>query len=509
VLDEAGGGGYVLEYGEQVSQPEVADPILVDATRDGFRVTTDVLRAEILRQRFAPPGDLWRDANGDGRFTESERIAIADEGALLVDAEGNRYSTAGQPAETLEVEEAGPVRTVVLAEGRFAGDAGELLGWRCRMYFYRGFAGVPTVFTLIGDEGTSVRPPTMTLIESLTVPIRFAREFTAADVPPGDAGQVLTEGMRLLHDYDDHYIVTRGDAVTEHDGRTNAAVGMSYEEGGLRRSLAVTMRDFWQLYPKAYSARGSRLVAEIFPDLPKDQYADEDLTPFERTRHYYWFSDGKYSIPMGVALSYDLLFYAFDDSAVKEQMDEAWDHIPVLTASPEHMCRSGALGEPLEPEQSGVFESFQTYMDEGFEALQERRESVGEYDWMNFGDTHGERWVNWTNQEYDLQWGLLVHFARSGDWRFFDRAEEAARHTAAVDTIHAAPSDSLVGIQKAHCVGHVGGFDLERPEDAAYWYADGIWNTGHMWSQGTLTAYCLTGDRRYLDAGMLLVDWMA
>lgn len=519
VLHEGDAGDYALEYGEQVSQPEVAEPIRVEETPDGLRVTTNVLRAEISRQRFSPPGDLWRDIDGDGRFAESERIAIADEGAVLTDAEGHVYSTAGQPVERLEVEEAGPVRTVILAEGRFAGDAGELLGWRWRMYFYRGFAGVPTVFTLIGDEGTSVRPPTMTLIESLTVPIRFAAEMSREEIA-GEADQeereeaehawrVIQQGTRMLHDYDNRYIVTRGDRTEEHEGHTNAAVGLSYEEDGLQRSLGVTMRDFWQLYPKAYSAKGSRLVAEIFPKLPADQYADEEMEPLERTQHYYWCSDGKYSIPMGVALSYDLLFYCFDDTEAKEIMDVAWDHIPLLTASPEHMCASGVLGEPLEPEQPGVFESFQTYMDEGFEALEERRRRVREYDWMNFGDTHGERWVNWTNQEYDLQWGLLVHFARSGDWRFFDRAEEAARHTAAVDTIHVAPSESLVGIQKAHCVGHVGGFDIQRPEGATYWFSDGIWNTGHVWSQGTLTTYCLTGDRRYREAAMLLVDWMA
>ncbi len=517
------GGDYVLEYGQAVEPVPpvggIADAIRVEETADGLRVTTDVLRADISRERFAPPGDLWRDLNGDGEFAAEEQIAIASEGAVLVDARGNRYSTAGQPAQRLVVEEAGPVRTVVVAEGRFAGDAGELLGWRCRMYFYRGFAGVPTVFTLIGDEGDSIQPPTMTMIRSLSVPVQFAHEFTAEDFLPlpedpqqraavEQARQTVLGGMRMLHDYDNRYLVMRGDQVEEHEGRTNAAVGLAWEDGGVRRSLAVTMRDFWQMYPKAYSTQGSTLIAEIFPELPADQYADQEMTPLEKTQHYYWFRDGAYMIPMGVALSYDLLFYAFDDTAAKEIMDEAWDDIPLLSASPEWMCASGAFAD-LEPEQPGVFESYQAYVDGGFDALEARRERVREYDWMNFGDTHGERMVNWTNQEYDLQWGLLVQFARSGDWRYFARGEEAARHTAAVDTVSAAPSESLLGLQKAHCVGHTGGHEIERPPDATYWFTQGIWNTGHMWSQGTLTAYCLTGDRRYYDAGKLVVDWIA
>ncbi|MGD9497849.1 MAG: hypothetical protein AB7Y46_16220, partial [Armatimonadota bacterium] len=365
----------------------------------------------------------------------------------------------------------------------------------------------------------SIAPPTMTAIRSLTVPIRFAVEPTLAGTLAGvddaatraqieAAWQAMQQGMRMLHDYDNRYLTITGDQVEATEGRKNAAVGLAWEEGGARRSLAITMRDFWQMYPKAYSARGSRLAAEIFPELPADQYAGIELTPLESTQRYYWFRDGCYQIPMGVALSYDLLFYAFDDTAAKEMMDAAWDSIPLLSATPEWMCVSGAFGD-LEPERQGVFASYQQWVDEGFEALEQRRKRVREYDWLSFGDTHGERMVNWTNQEYDLQWGLLVQFARSGDWRYFDRAEEAARHTAAVDTVSSAPQQSLLGLQKAHSLGHVGGFTMVRPAEAQYWFDAGIWNSGHMWSQGTYAAYCLTGDRRYLEAAQLLADWIA
>ncbi|MFW6156240.1 MAG: hypothetical protein ACOC7J_02885, partial [Armatimonadota bacterium] len=54
-----------------------------------------------------------------------------------------------------------------------------------------------------------------------------------------------------------------------------------------------------------------------------------------------------------------------------------------------------------------------------------------------------------------------------------------------------------------------GGHELERPEDAKYWYTNSGWNTGHMWSQGVMTTWALTGDRRYLEAGTLLCDWFA
>ncbi|MFP4250166.1 MAG: hypothetical protein ACLFU7_10940 [Armatimonadota bacterium] len=485
------GGEYVLEYGEQIARADVERPIVVEATEAGLRVTTDVLQAEISREQFSPPGEIWRDLDDDGTFAPNEQIMAATEGAVLVDAEGNAYTTAGAPVERLVVEEEGPVRTVVMAEGHFAGEAGSSLGWRARMYFTRGFAGVPTVFTLIGDHGESIRPPTMARIRSLDIPLDFSGDATGGET-------------RVLHDYDNRYIITEDGQREEHAGQLTPTGGMHSGE----RGMAVAIRDFWQMYPKAFSTAGSTVTAEIFPELPDEQYAEDAPTPFERTQRYYWLTDGAYGIPAGVSLTYDLLFFAMDEEDMSDALADQWQDIPLLTAAPEHYCVSGAHGE-LEPRHDGVFEEYNEWIDEGFDLLEQRRRRVREYDWLSFGDTHGERGVNWTNQEYDLQWGLLLQFARSGDWRFFDRAEEAARHTASVDTVTAAPDESVLGVQRAHSLGHVGGYEWERPEDAKYWYTAGGWNTGHMWSQGTLATWCLTGDERYREAGMLLVDWFA
>jgi hypothetical protein len=78
-----------------------------------------------------------------------------------VDGEGKRYTSAGAGATRFEVEEAGPVRTVARAEGPFAGPDGQFLKYRCRMYFYRGFAGIPTEVSLLAHEGKSGFPPTL------------------------------------------------------------------------------------------------------------------------------------------------------------------------------------------------------------------------------------------------------------------------------------------------------------------------------------------------------------
>jgi len=467
LVHPGGPGVYTLEYGEEVSPPAPPpDAVRVEQTADGLRLNNGVLQVSLSRERFAPPGEVFLDADGDGEFAKDEGVVRGDDpGFVLVDAEGKRYTSTGAALSKLEIEEAGPIRTVVLAEGKFAGDDGELLSFRCRMYFYRGFPGVPAVFTLVDDVGTSLFPPTMTRISSLTLPVTLAADANA----PGE---------RWLQDYDNHLVITKGGEVQEQHEHGSGAAGLRADD----RSLTVCIKDFWQLYPKAFSVEGSTITAEIFPELPEDQYA-EHTDPKLLTQHYYWQRDGKYLIPCGTSPSYDLLFQfaAQEGEQAAEALAEAWQSPVLLAPSPEHYCFSGAFGD-LSPEKPSIFEGFQEYMDQGLEDMEAARETGHEYSWMDYGDTYGERAVNWTNQEYDLQWGLLVQFARSGDLRYFDRAEQAARHTAGIDTINVGPNPSQVGIQKYHCLGHTGGHDIPRVEGAKYWFTSGGYNTGHMWT---------------------------
>ena len=480
-----GRGSYTLEYGEDVRQPSPpANGIRVTPTDDGLRVVTDLLKVELSRTRFAPPGAVW--LNADGR---SKQIVRGDgEGVVLIDSEGNRYTSSSAPATHLGVEEAGPVRTVILAEGPFSGAKGKKLSYRCRLYFYRGFAGVPVVFQLLADEGKTIFPPTLHRIRSITLPTKLT----------GNADG--TRG-RWLQDDAQHFVVEDGSGRTGHDGTAPGAKAVRVRG----TPVAVAVRDFWQLYPKALSFDGSTLTAEVFPELPPKQYA-EHTDPKLLTMNYYWFRDGAYLVPCGTAASTDLLFtFGLSDA---EAVEQAWQQRVLLAPSPEHYCRSGALFD-LEPEKPGVFERFQAFVRDGFEKVEKRRRQQRWYSWMNYGDWYGERGVNWGNQEYDMQWGLLLQYLRSGEMRFFHRGETAAMHTSCIDQITWSPSAQHLGIQKEHALWHTGGFDTPRVEGAKYWFKNGIYNTGHMWSLGTYAAYWLTGDRRFKHAMDGLCDWMA
>lgn len=483
---------YTLEYGEQVLPPREAEGLYVDEKENSLRVVNGAYEFTFLRDAFAPPGLVKHDRNGDRRFAD-DGIICEPQGLTLTDGSGQQFRSSGARADRFEFEEAGPVRVVLLAEGKLAGEAGKLMTWRCRMTFYRGFDSVPTVLTLLNDEGASVMPPTMTMISSLTLPVTVRTEQPSTN-------------LRWLQ-LDDQRLLTQGKAAPQ----GTPAVNVAPADMGNDRSFAtlgpvsVTIKDFWQTYPKAFTLDGNALTAELLPQLPADAYADYTDPKF-LTQHFYWARDGQYQVPMGVALSHELLFSFGETDPARAAA--AFQAPALLTASPEYICGTGAFMD-LEPERPGVFDSFGQYVLKGLEGLENTRKRVREYSYMDYGDWYGERAVNWGNQEYDLQWALLVNYARSGDLRLYDRAMQAAFHTATIDSINAAPNPERLGLQYYHCLGHTGGFGMARVPDAKYWFESTGFNTGHMWTQGTYTAYCLTGDERLREPVANLAQWLA
>ena len=136
---------------------------------------------------------------------------------------------------------------------------------------------------------------------------------------------------------------------------------------------------------------------------------------------------------------------------------------------------------------------------------------------LNYGDWYGERGVNWGNLEYDLAHGLFLQYLRTGDRRYFLRAEQAARHHVDVDVVHATNPlmknpwgpPPRVGDVWLHCVGHTGGYydGAPLPVDRTYQMGHST-NFGHVWVSGDLDYYHLTGDRRALEVSREIADAM-
>ena len=93
------------------------------------------------------------------------------------------------------------------------------------------------------------------------------------------------------------------------------------------------------------------------------------------------------------------------------------------------------------------------------------------------------------NNEHDVAHGLLLQFARTGDRMYFTSADAAVWHTIDIDTIHhTTESPDIVGGQRAHGDAH----------------GEAVIHPSHMWSEGLVEYYWMTGHPRVLEIVRML-----
>jgi hypothetical protein len=104
----------------------------------------------------------------------------------------------------------------------------------------------------------------------------------------------------------------------------------------------------------------------------------------------------------------------------------------------------------------------------------------------------------WGNLEYDLPQVLGLGWVATGRRPMWDAFVAAAEHYRDVDIIHHDPDHpDRVGLNHPHKVGH---FAAEAIQNV---------DLGHVWLEGLLTHYRLTGERRSLEAARAMGDALA
>jgi hypothetical protein len=155
-----------------------------------------------------------------------------------------------------------------------------------------------------------------------------------------------------------------------------------------------------------------------------------------------------------------------------------------------------------------------------------KREAIDEYGWRSFGDTWADHEdvhfagehpvISHYNNQYDLLYGFLLHFARSADPRWFEIAADLARHVIDIDIYHTAEdrpayngglfwhTDHYQGAGRATHRSYSADSPLARRGRA---YGGGPSNE-HNYTSGLLTFHYLTGDRAARGAVLGLADWV-
>ncbi len=478
--------------------------LTIKESPEEWELSTGATSFTIAKKGAAFFGRYGFDKNRDGMIGAAEVTTGSAESGLAIETGEGQVLYCAAP-KVVDVRENGPIRAVVECAGVMRGPNGGL-GWHYlfRLTFWQGMPGMAVNVTLWnGDAEPQFRKIRRV---SVNVPVAGGPNLrgafqgqTLVKVPEG-------ESMRLFQDQDNHYTRSCGTELEEGE-RAMGLVSMSQDA----EVMSLLCRDFWQTYPSALELDTTSLRVDLLPALAPNTYSVQNADGWFH-RLYAWFEDGCYLMRAGQATQHE--FYLWfnaneNEEAVVQQAQ--WFTQPLLAqASSEYLCSTGSLGGGVFPRTPGVWDSYETFFDGGFDGLTQARESNRMYGWMNFGDWYGERGYNAGNNEYDLAWCVGLQWMRTGDRQYFLPGLEMARHYATVDTIRGAWTENLPGVVWEHSFNHVGtqrspdalGFDEHARKYASSepgTFKGGMDPQGHIFEDGVWLYGLLTGDAFLLD----------
>ncbi|MBO5681706.1 MAG: hypothetical protein J6T08_08345, partial [Lentisphaeria bacterium] len=234
------------------------------------------------------------------------------------------------------------------------------------------------------------------------------------------------------------------------DGKEHEGVlpGTAEFRFGKKTGPSVAVADFAQRYPKGFRihtpGKSRWLEIGLLPE-QTDINFNADLPGYLR----FPFCEGKYRMKWGMSFTERMRFELASGMAAVNEAEMSKPVIAVLPSSwygktrvyPGANAGSAAV-------DAGILQSFQGRLSE--------REQRREFGFLNYGDSHGERVWNWTNNEYDMANGCFMTFIRTGNRDLYRYALAAARHQADVDIIHAYADPYYVGGNIIHGPGHSG-----------------------------------------------------
>jgi hypothetical protein len=546
---------YRLQVSELPEGPVPPPAVGVRIQEGNGRITIDTGRAEF---RLAIGGPVaFRSAFMS--FPAMPEAKDLDTCFFVEDKAGRVY----EPVVTkLRVEDPGPIRACIAIEAELRefwairpsdADQQQLRGLRLLaplQALLHVFAGSPTVrYSLtIGNPGKANHPGGFwELGEKGSILLRGA--FFAVDIPYGggptrvrcspepgcpfeDFGSVaLYQGSSGSSNWQSRNHINRHGVVPPRfQGYRSRYFEPSKDGAGLRASpivlveygtlqVALTMRHFWQNFPKKVAASEKQLLLELFP------HQMAGLIPCE-IPDFHGYLD-HHEIQAGEQKTHEFVVAFGKDTVTAEPL--AWVRSPLRArADPAWYCSTGAVPY-LTPEADDPNKDYVRLVRaaiEGEDTFEKKRELVDEYGWRHFGDIYADHeavnpragrgspdpapFVSHYNNQYDPLAGFALQFLRSGDFRWWSAMEELASHVIDIDIYHTdrdkpAYNHGLFW----HTVHYT---DAGLSTHRSYPRAPGVRGGGpaneHNYTTGLMLHYFLTGNPRSRQAAIDLAQWV-
>jgi hypothetical protein len=182
----------------------------------------------------------------------------------------------------------------------------------------------------------------------------------------------------------------------------------------------ITLKEFWQNFPKAFSIDSGKLKLSLFPDQNNELY---ELQGGESKIHS--------------------IFFTFDSS------DLSWIPSPLIPVFNPSWIKKCMVYPFFAEQPERIDDDYNRYIKiiiEGDSSFFKRRELIDEYGWRNFGELYADHesrynppdspFISHYNNQYDFIYWSLIHYLKSCDSKWFTLADQSARHTRDIDIYH-------------------------------------------------------------------------
>jgi len=476
---------------------------------DSFRLIWD------LKTKEVQPSDPVKTVQGKVMSASSGSVQLTTvKGALLrisnrfdvklilTDKQGKRCEGI---VESAKVETNGRLRSTLFLGGSFfTPEKQRVVDFRLRASVYSGLS----MFYLEPQLLVNADNDMIQYINDLSLEFVSLNPIRSASIggSPGWSGTPVSGSPVRLFQVDDQNYRLEGAS-----GKGEKAPGwMEIDDG--QGTVALTLRDFWQQWPKSLEVDSKVARLGLFPKFEAGTFSH--MGPWYK--HDYLFEGNSYRLREGQSRRWQVWA---DLSGNGENLSRSVNMSLVPSVDPTQAIATGEWGYVAPAGSKGMAE-YDLWAESQFEGYCRSIREQRDYGAMNWGDWWGERGVNWGNHEYDTPLHILTQFARTGDPKYFYTGEQAARHLSEVDIVHFINPElkkyfthweseaypSRPGMMHEHSIGHVGGFHpLEKIKEL--YVAKGIdggnpepylcldpFNLGHIFTLGMAQYYLLTGD---------------
>ena len=551
---------YVVKIGGK-SEGVFSNPVKINESDQTIEVENGILKINISKKSFHLFNQVFVDRNRDSRFDETELFmqASAQDGPYWVAENGKIFRMCFDREAKVYVEEKGPLKTSIRADGWAVSEDGEKAGkFVIRLIVYSGQSEVQVNSTFIVTWDTmqqGMRIRDLGIKSSYknigATPVTIPHEWwkNGFEIPQDSSLFFLADRWNSFYIKDSRdekviqsYFGTFGYAESIYGKNYFNWFGIMGENFG----IGIVQRHLFQLFPKEIEVSRDSIIWHAWPShsteniksgldiadyvnlrwlhqgklldfqIP-EEYFDamkkfKELTPDHKWR---WGGEKRKGYGTGVAITGELL-YVFDiDSKEKKQFSmnmnaraRIFEHYVHAIADPEWVRKTEVLESVvsgISPEYKQIEEGLSTMFDRVVSIISDNKE-YGQFIWPDAhsyytpGGSPPALHRAKTGYHHGSNLAVLYLYLRSGEWKYWNFYESFSRHLLDHVSVNYDPwnpdSDTAPVFHWPGAVYHCDGY-------VPWGSYDELW--GHMGAQYSyLIHYYLTGDTRSLD---LAKEW--